>query len=252
MRVAIISDVHSNLQAFTAVLKDIEQFGIDSIVALGDIIGYGGNPAECLDLLENNAKIIRKVRGNHEQSALNFSAKGEIAKFLVNEEAWQGILYSFRLIGEKNVKKFVDWPETAVIEELGISLAHGAISNNHAWQYVRQVEGAELEARHSPTKICFLGHTHRPFLFCSGQNFFLHSLHHEQELNPGSRYIINVGSVGQPRDHCPLAAYGILQIDRDRKSFMLRRVNYDIAGAMQAIRQAKLPESLATFLLQLK
>jgi diadenosine tetraphosphatase ApaH/serine/threonine PP2A family protein phosphatase len=138
------------------------------------------------------------------------------------------------------------WPDIAVKKKLGVTLVHGSIYFDHAWQYVDSPFWADVEAANSPTKISFVGHTHRPFVFSSGQKkWFLHSTDDWRVLSSANNYVINVGSVGQPRDRETKAAYGILQLDGKKKKYQLRRVSYDVESAMRSIRDARLPDFFA-------
>ncbi|MDD5527583.1 MAG: metallophosphoesterase family protein [Patescibacteria group bacterium] len=239
MKIAIMSDIHSNLQALEAVLEDIKKHEVDQIFCLGDIIGYGADPWDCLGLILVNQKITVKLQGNHEKLARMIVDKDESLKSTVNESAWLGIKHTYNQIGETKIKQFADWPELLTIPELGITLAHGAVSGDHPWKYVNEFCEAQEELSRSPTKICFLGHTHKPFFFGGKKKQMYCAPNHPRELSADDKYVINVGSVGQPRDGNRYAAYGILDINGSRKRYWLRRVGYDIESAALAIRTAE-------------
>jgi predicted phosphodiesterase len=243
MRIALISDIHGNWQALWEVFKDIRDCNIDEIYCLGDVVGYGANPKECLDLIMNEPKVKMRVRANHEQYCLDFETLPDNAGVRENEGAWAGIIHSRAQLGSETIKLFADWPEIDSSIKLDITLAHGAVSFNYTERYVEfdNLEEARLELTGSETAICFLGHTHVPFIFSGKEEIFSNDFTRPHELIKSQKYVINVGSVGQPRDHDPQAAYGIFEADRDKKSFFLRRVVYNVNEAARAIRQAGLP-----------
>jgi predicted phosphodiesterase len=244
MRIAILSDIHSNLPALRAVLQDMRKRSIDCIYSLGDTIGYGANPKECFDLIMSNIKVKVRLRGNHEDELVNVWKNGRDSGTRMNIQARSALLYSFSQLDESDIRRISTWPEIRVMKQLDITLAHGAVSFDYVWRYSDGLDHASFESKNSPTGICCLGHTHRPLLFSSRQNTLLQPTR-PHKLNKKFRFAINVGSVGQPRDSNKSAAYGILQVDGKKKTYQLRRVSYDVEAAMKAVYEANLPEFFA-------
>ncbi len=245
MIIAIVSDIHGNIQALEAVLRDIDKQQVDKIINLGDIIGYGANPGECLELMMNDPRLLQTVQGNHENALVRYVLNQESIEPWVNKEAWQGLMYSRDIVGLKWILKFAQWPIIATLPEFGITIAHGSVASFHAWDYVDDLATAEKEFSSAPSKICFIGHTHCPFLIDDRDKMFHHYLGQPRKLSAERNYLINVGSVGQPRKGDYRPSYGLLRIDRGSKTFQLRQVNYDVDVAVEAILAAGLPEFLA-------
>jgi predicted phosphodiesterase len=226
MKIAVISDIHSNLQALLAALADINGRGIDQIYCLGDIVGYGGSPNECVELIRQRATV--SVLGNHDQAALNpsdvnnFTRPGKIVSEWTN-----------KVLTDENRQSLAALPFTA---EIGIcTLVHASPQVPPAWQYVDSMDAARAQFAHFTTELCFIGHTHVPAL-CSED---LKTFRFKKDI----RFLINVGSIGQPRDGNSHLSYGILDIDA--WSYENIRIPYDIRGAALAITSQGLPAVLA-------
>ena len=231
MKIALISDIHSNLQALLAALSDIDGRRIDQVYCLGDIVGYGGSPNECVDLVRQRASAV--VLGNHDQAALKpsdgdyFTKPGKIAAEWTN-----------KTLTDENRQFLAALPFTS---EAGIcTLVHASPQFPPAWQYVDSIDVARVQFAHFTTKICFIGHTHVPALCGEDLKTF--------KFKKNLRFLINVGSIGQPRDGNPHLSYGIL--DTDAWSYENIRIPYDIRGAAAAITSQGLPEVLAKRLSQ--
>ncbi len=226
MRIAILSDIHSNLQALNRALEVIDRSSIDTIYCLGDTVGYGGNPNECLELIQRRAAAV--IRGNHDQAAIDltaskyFSRTGRIAaewtrKNLTPENQTFLASLPFRL--DKDV----------------CTLVHASPLRPDDWEYVLSLEIAEMQFASFTAPICFIGHTHIPVVCGEDLQTFV--------FQKGQRFLVNVGSVGQPRDGNPELSFGIL--DTDTWEYQNVRTAYDIEGAAKAIRDASLPDVLA-------
>jgi predicted phosphodiesterase len=238
MKIAIISDVHSNLEALERVLADIKQNGAEKIYCLGDIVGYGPYPKECLDLIRNRAEKI--VRGNHEESVLDpGKARAEL-----NQSAFIGVQFSRSKLLPTDLDFLNALPTKEIIESEELVLAHGSFSEPSAWNYLSEEEDAEEELLHTPTRICVVGHTHSPFVYDS-RDGLKEVLPDNLELNKVLKYIINVGSVGQPRDGDCRASYGLFEFKDGFVYFTLHRVFYDIEKIEKSFRRAALPASLS-------
>ena len=231
MKIAVISDIHSNLQALLAALTDINGRGIDQIYCLGDIVGYGGSPNECVELIRQRAAV--SVLGNHDQAALNPSDVNNFTKpgKLVSE-------WTNKVLTDANRQFLAALPFTA---ETGIcTLVHASPEAPPAWQYVDSMDAARVQFAHFATELCFIGHTHVPAL--CGEDFKTF------KFKKNLRFLVNVGSIGQPRDGNPHLSYGIL--DTDAWSYENIRIPYDIRGAAKAITSQGLPAVLAKRLSQ--
>ncbi len=232
MKRALISDVHSNLEGLEAVLADIRQQGIREVYCLGDIIGYGPNPRECIDLI---MKCDVCILGNHDQGALfdpeGFNSGAERAIFWTREQLEKP--------GGSPTQNAKRWDFLGELprsrRENGFLFVHGS-ARNPLNEYVfpediynpRKMEKIfQIIERH-----CFQGHTHVPGVFTQSQKFFSpEDIGHQYQLVPGEKTMVNVGSVGQPRDGNPRACYVVLEDDL----LMFRRVEYDVEKTIKKI-----------------
>ena len=236
MRIAVISDVHGNRHAFEAVLEAIGATECQELWCLGDLVGYGADPDACVDLAREHAAVC--LAGNHD-----LGVTGGIALEQFSRGAALAATWTQRTIT----------PETrAYLEGLSPSNLEEAVGLFHAsprdpiWEYVLSPLQAELCFDVMASRIALIGHSHVALSFSRypGQAA-------TGETRPGGteialmagEWLINPGSVGQPRDGDPRAAW--LELDLDAERARYHRVEYDIAGAMAAIRAAKLPDSLA-------
>ncbi len=233
MRYAIISDIHGNLEALQAVLKDIEQQEIDKYICLGDIAGYGADPNECLEIVrELNCPC---VVGNHDAGVLGTT---DINKF--NTAAKAAIEYHKKTLSDESKAYLLSLNFTERVETF--TIVHANLQDPPEWGYVFNSYEAEQLFPYQKDKICFFGHTHIQCSFQSNTTTPF-SKAARMKVKPGHKYLVNVGSVGQPRDGDPTAAYGIY--DLVNNTIIFRRVPYDIEKAQQKILDADLPNILA-------
>lgn len=240
MRVAIISDVHSNLEALSAVLRDMAQMGVERVYCLGDVVGYGPEPLDCLmDILENES-VKGFVMGNHDHYVVNFHKMADEIFELVNENAAAGIVYSRQQLVPPLLEAMASWPERLVVEELGLSLAHGSFADSHCFRYLNREDWVlpSLDLKACPTKICVVGHTHCPGVYRDGA--WLNDDFPGPVIIDDVKTLINVGSVGQPRDRDKRACYGLFTFE-ERVSFSFRRIDYDVKAAIKSFKQVGLP-----------
>lgn len=235
MKAAIISDIHSNLEALQAVLKDIKKRRIKSIFCLGDLVGYGANPEECIALVVKETDAL--IAGNHDWAAID---KTEIATF--NPVAAEAIVWTQKRLSEGSKKILAGLPLTHRVDNL--LLVHGSPAKPEQWQYLFALEDFRLQFGFFSEQVCFIGHSHIP----SGVFQDINSYTDFQRENPfpllkKRKYIVNVGSVGQPRDLDPRACYAIY--DGNNDALEIVRVEYNIPLAEQKIIKAGLPEVLA-------
>ncbi len=224
MRYAVISDVHSNLEALVTVLKEIESKNVDEIICLGDIVGYGANPDEVAEIVRNEAKYV--VRGNHDDAVFN------IASFdIVNSYAKAAITYTRGLLTEANSKWLKELPLTQAIDN--VLLVHASPSEPDGWNYIFSEQDARVELASFEERVCLIGHTHVPVIFKE-------RIRNDPEHR--WRELINVGSVGQPRDGDNRASFGV--IDTDNFTYENFRVEYNYETASRKIIAAGLPPLL--------
>ncbi|MEA2245104.1 MAG: hypothetical protein QOD24_4660, partial [Solirubrobacteraceae bacterium] len=236
MQVAILSDIHGNRHAFEAVLSDAEDAGADEMWCLGDLVGYGAEPDACVQLARRHAAIC--LAGNHD-----LGVTGEIGLDEFSTGAAIAARWTQETIGDANLEFLSALrPEG---EEGAIGLYH-ASPRDPVWEYVLSALLAELCFDVQRQRIALIGHSHVALSFVrpEGDVATGEPRRHGDELDiSAGEWLLNPGSVGQPRDGDPRAAWLMLDLDRLRASW--RRVEYDIAGAAAAIRAARLPDSLA-------
>jgi diadenosine tetraphosphatase ApaH/serine/threonine PP2A family protein phosphatase len=242
MRTAIISDIHANEEALGAVFADIASQKADEIVCLGDIVGYGANPKECCALIQEKCGMI--LLGNHDAAAL-----GKLSTEHFNVHAKIAIEWT---------ADHLDAKSKGLLSRLPLLKVSGDFTHVHAtpyepnmWYYITSLEEAAFNFQFFSTRFCFVGHTHIPIIIVVEANKELYVQQEDRiDFNslPGARFLINVGSVGQPRDHNPQSCYGIL--DTEEQCFFYRRVPYDIQKAQAKMKKIKMPEFLMARLAQ--
>ncbi|MBD3220449.1 metallophosphoesterase [bacterium] len=236
VKIALISDIHGNLEAFHAVLHDIDAAGVDHLVCLGDIVGYGADPAACLDLVrERQPRVI--VQGNHDAYAAD---ERDLDAF--NPLAAAATIWTRQQLGEERRQWLRDLPLHGYIEP-DVMLVHASPSDPGAWEYLRFLADGALALADQPTRYCFFGHTHVPMAFRHDGERVDQLIESEYDASEGDHWLVNVGSVGQPRDGDWRAAWTLF--DHDAQRIELRRIEYDIETCMLKIVGAGLPERLA-------
>lgn len=226
MRIAILSDIHANLEALTVALRNIEEEKPDTIVCLGDIVGYGANPNECVDLVRTHCDVV--LLGNHDAALVTPSL---VTYF--NSLARTAIHWTSHIIQAEAIDWLRSLPLTAQLGE--ILFVHASPTHPEAWEYIVDRNDA---LQHFPSfheQLCFVGHSHIPGIYSPNGE--------ETVLQRTKRYIINVGSIGQPRDHDPRLSYGIL--DSEAWTYHHVRLRYSIETAAKKILDAGLPAALA-------
>lgn len=235
MKIAFISDVHGNLEAFTAVCASIRYEQVDRVVFLGDIVGYGANPNECIELLQTLTG--HSVAGNHD-----WAATGRQSTDSFNSVARDAIAWTCAQLSTVNKQFLMELPLTLEMNEF--FCVHATPYMPGQWRYVYNALDAEDAFVTFKQRLCLIAHTHCPAIFVKRADTpVVRELSSQVTLHPGSRYIINCGSVGQPRDGDPRASYGIF--DESCSQYYLVRVDYDVASVKKKILQAGLPDFLA-------
>jgi len=234
MRYLFLSDIHSNLEAFERIIQELPSLNIDQLVYLGDLLGYGASPQECIDLARKHPGIF--ILGNHEYEMLRHCDTGRLNSFAAG-----AIAYTLDNISDDDVaylKKF------ELIEAFGdCTCVHGSPQEPEVFDYLLESSDASRVFRYLKTKLCFVGHTHLPTLFIEGDSNSYHINPGKFQLDTNKRYIINGGSVGQPRDKDKRLSCIIF--DDAEYSIELIRLDYDKHKAADKIIRAGLPESLA-------
>jgi predicted phosphodiesterase len=235
MRYAILSDIHANLEGLTQVLSALRKDSIDSYYCLGDIVGYGVNPNECIDQIRNIDPVF--LAGNHDWAAAGLLPLDYFNTYAQEAMAWtQGVL-----TGEN--KDFLKSLEL-VFSDNRMTMVHGTLNNPGDFNYMFNSGIARETFDSMQTDICFVGHTHVAGVFvqeAEGHVYF--NARRLVSIERGKRYIINAGSVGQPRDYDPKAAYCVF--DTDKMTVEIKRSAYDVAGARRKILDIGLSHFLA-------
>lgn len=233
-RLIVFSDIHGNLHALRAVLDAIDEQPGDQVFCLGDVIGYGAFPNECCEILRE--RNITTLAGNHDHAALG---RTDISFF--NEIARRAAIWTHHQLTPENAAWLGERPYTAVAGDC--LMVHATPADPQRWGYVLTYDDARKAFAAFSNHICLIGHSHHPVVIeNSGER--LSVVDGESiELRKECRYVINVGSIGQPRDQNPRACFVTLDLEQGRLNYC--RVSYDVEGAQQAILDAGLPEELA-------
>jgi predicted phosphodiesterase len=246
-RLAIISDIHGNRVALEEVLRDCEVRNIDAILCLGDIVGYGPEPSECLALVRSNCRL--SIRGNHEDAVLNPAHARTW-----NYAAQAGIAYARRTMTQDALAFLATLPSSFAISETILGIHDSPTPNEEGMTYLKTRNDAIEAFGWFDEHICLVGHTHVPCCFTTRTTSSLEVIspddvdehpisfvdrRAEIELPTSGRAIINPGSVGQPRDRDPRASYCV--VDLGRSVVEMQRVAYDIAEAQRRTLAAGLP-----------
>ncbi len=239
MRYLIFTDIHGNLESFLALLKFIQRKKIDYYIFLGDLVGYGASPNEIIQKIQT-MKPISLIRGNHDKAVCGLDS---IDTF--NPIAASAIYWTKQNLKKKNMDYLSRLKKGPTIIHDNITLCHGAPFDEDYYIF-GEFDAAEA-FKYIRTPLCFFGHTHFPYVYTEKDNYvegtFLMGNTNEVKLEKGVRYLINPGSVGQPRDRNPRAACAIYDADVRRIKFF--RLDYDIEEAQKKIREEDLPLALA-------
>lgn len=263
MKYAILSDIHANLEALTKVLDKCKEVGVEKYICLGDIVGYNANPKECLDIVRK-LKPVGVVKGNHDEYVSNNDE--EMVGF--NPHAKQAVLWTKAQLSKDDRIWLAKLPMKTTIRGANITIVHATLDSPEAWGYVFDAHHAADNFSYQFTQLCFCGHSHVPIAFCKKPVTMGASRPIEEiqewafkdnegmipsnpeeadelvlEIQSGWKYLINVGSIGQPRNRDPRASFAVY--DTDEKNCVRYRLPYDLATTQEKIRNAGLPERLA-------
>ncbi len=238
MRIAVLSDIHANYEALSAVLQVLEGEAIDNYYCLGDTVGYGGSPNECCDIIRDISK--HTILGNHDAAVA-----GRMDYSYYYEAARQALDSHARMITEENMKWLRDLPYKVALDELGVHLCHGSPVRLEEFEYIFAPEQARecLPLYDELGHITLIGHSHLCKVFALTETTVEELPPVDFALNPDMKYIVSIGSVGQPRDYDNRASFIIF--DTDSKEFEFRRVEYDIETAADKVLRARLERNFA-------
>ncbi len=239
MKFAIIADIHANLEAFQVVLADIKEQKCTHYACVGDVVGYGASPKECLKIVRDLGMPC--VKGNHDEYC---SMEEELDGF--NPHAAEAVNWTRTQLSTEERQWLRDLKYFRMVTSF--SMVHATLDGPQRWGYVFNKLDAAASFPYQNTAVCFFGHTHVPLAFireptASGQPVVKGGTYSKFKVDLGKKYFVNVGSVGQPRDNNPKSAYVVYDVDEG--TIELRRLDYDIAGAQKKILDAGLPPRLA-------
>lgn len=234
MKYAILGDIHSNLEALTTVLEECKNLGVDKFFCIGDIVGYNADPSACLDIVRE-LPLVGVVMGNHDEQAATDS---NLVGF--NPQAAMAIDWTRKNLSEEQR----EWLRNLRLSmQVGkITIVHASLDSPRRWGYIFDKLAASASFSYQFSQICFCGHSHVPLAF---EKFgsIQGGKYKEIKVQPGHKYLVNVGSVGQPRDGDWRSAFATY--DTKENLIELHRVPYDVKSTQEKILKAGLPEKLA-------
>jgi len=232
-KIGFISDIHGNLEALEAVLKVLDEMKVRTIYCLGDIVGYGPDPSACLSLVRESCEVI--IAGNHDWAVCG---KTPIETF--NPIARQAVIWTRKSLKDEELEFLSSLPLLFSIEK-GI-LVHASPFQPEKWWYITTLWDASVAFSQFDLPLCFVGHTHVPLIFTlSGKKII--EKDYPLMVSENERYIINIGSVGQPRDHDPRGAFVVWE--KGKGKIEIFRVGYNVKETQRKIIQKGLPVWLA-------
>lgn len=262
-KIAILSDIHSNYEALTAVLKRCEEEQVEKYACLGDIVGYNAEPSVCLEMIRN-LDLVCTVKGNHDEYASN---NDDVMEGF-NPHARRAVLWTKYQLTSEQRNWLANLPLRATIPGTNITLVHATLDSPDNWGYVFDIHHAADNFAYQFTQICFCGHSHVPVAFCKKPISTMSERPIDEialwanrsnegavpkdasdsdaldiTLETGFKYLFNIGSIGQPRNRDPRASFAI--INTDTREVSRHRVTYDIKTTQAKILAAGLPERLA-------
>lgn len=234
MKYAVFGDIHANLEALDTVLAECERQGVEKYLCIGDIVGYNANPTECLEKVRS-LPLAGAVMGNHDEQA---SDDTELIGF--NPQAAAAIEWTRQQLSQEQREFLANLRLSIQIGK--ITIVHATLDSPRRWGYIFDKHSAGASFSYQFSQICFCGHSHVPLAF---EKFgtIMGGKYQQIKVQPGHKYLVNVGSVGQPRDGDWRSAFVIY--DTDESLITLNRLEYDIKTTQKKIIDAGLPERLA-------
>ncbi|MDX1584440.1 MAG: metallophosphoesterase family protein [Thermoanaerobaculia bacterium] len=239
MKSLLISDLHSNREALSRILEFVAKKGVSRMICLGDIVGYGAEPDHVIEQLRRSRRKKMIIRGNHDRVAI-----GETEGDDFNEVAREAIYWTRERLSRSSLRFLEDLPKGPIEEASDFLICHGSPDDED--EYVLSEFQAARILNDWPQRLIFFGHTHLPCLYRLGEERVQLMWIEEPmtiHLEPDRRYMINPGSVGQPRDYDWRTSFAIWDDERDTVQFF--RLEYDVASTQHSIRGAGLPSILA-------
>jgi len=232
MKYGMLGDIHSNIEALDAVLESLRK-EVDRFVSVGDLVGYASNPNECVEKVRGLGAVV--VAGNHDCAV---TGRTDISHF--NPYAREAVIWTKETLSKDNFQYLQSLDFLAHAESC--TVVHSSLDKPDGWTYIMSLDEADLSFRLQETPICFVGHTHYPGIFRSDGKFVMFD-EGEHALRGNYKYLVNVGSIGQPRDGNPDACAVIY--DSDKSVVKMKRVAYNLKKAQDKIVKAGLPKILA-------
>jgi diadenosine tetraphosphatase ApaH/serine/threonine PP2A family protein phosphatase len=234
MRYALFSDIHANIEAFDAVLADIDRVGVDKRLFLGDIIGYGPDPQACIDRLLTVADVT--LGGNHDWAAVGLTPSDYF-----NPYAKAALDWTVAHLRDDQID-FLKRTEPSMLHD-SFQLAHSSPLAPSEWRYILNHQEAVDNYAYIQNNLCFIGHSHQPLIieYTTPSTVKVHRPL-EKVLDPDVPYIVNIGSVGQPRDAITESCWVLF--DSDTRTVSFRRVPYPIETVQKKMEEANLPRYL--------
>ena len=233
MKYAVIADIHANLEAFEVVLNDAKEQKCTHYCCVGDVVGYNANPKECLEIVRTMGMPV--VKGNHDEYC---SSEEDLEGF--NPHAAEAVNWTRKQLLPDDRKWLRELKYIRLVASF--TMVHATLDGPQRWGYVFDRLAAAASFTYQNTSVCFFGHTHVPLAFVR-DSVVRGGTYSKFRVEPGKKYFVNVGAVGQPRDGNPKCGYVVY--DLDDQSIELRRLDYDIPKAQKKIMEAGLPQRLA-------
>jgi len=236
MKYGILGDIHSNLSALRAVLARLDEIGVDTLISVGDVVGYGAAPSECIALLRERGAVV--VKGNHDAACVN-----ELDERTFNPYARAAVAWTRQALSDAEKRWLRSLPMVATLEHCQV--AHGTLHRPELFDYILSLSDADPSLDEMTRPVCFVGHSHIPLTvmrFVDDPERTAYTCDSEVDLSETIKALINVGSVGQPRDENPLTAYALFDTEERRSSLL--RIPYDVEAEVARIAKAGLPPVL--------
>lgn len=237
MKYGILGDIHANLSALQAVLACFEREGVERVISVGDVVGYGAAPRECIDLVRSVDALV--VKGNHDAACV-----GEIDVRFFNNYAREAVRWTQSILTDADCSWLASLPLVSNLDHC--SVGHGTFHRPELFDYIQSTTDADPSLDAMTLPVCFVGHTHVPVTLLRLKEDPLrtaYTIDTEIDISESNRALVNVGSVGQPRDEDSRAAYALFDSELDR--VWIKRIEYDIEREARRIRSVGLPAVLA-------
>ena len=233
MRIAVLSDIHGNLEALEAVLAEVDRLGVDQLYSLGDIVGYGPSPAACVEIVRRRAAV--SLMGKHDAAVAGLTSLEDF-----NEFARAAVDWTAARLDDGQIEYLGSLPYTHRAPDL--LLVHASPIEPERWHYIHGMADIDEHFAAFTERLCFVGHSHRPGVYAVRGDRGVARRGDGEALRPGLRYLVNAGSVGQPRDRDPRASYVIC--DAASECVEVRRVAYPVERTQERMRAAGIPAFL--------